>query len=149
MYNNMNAYYVDPRTYGMGPLGNVIGMGSSLASQLGHGNIAQMLGQANGMMGSISKLFPNGFGSSPFSNGFGGGQFGAQNYGGGQPYYGGSGFPFNMGQFPGMSSSYDPAGFGQLYPGYQNAGFGNMFQSLFGHGGMGTGFGGGMPGGFY
>ena len=50
-YPTINGYDYDLRTYGIGNLGPLLGMGSSLANMMGHGNISKMLTQTNGLIG--------------------------------------------------------------------------------------------------
>jgi hypothetical protein len=148
-----HGYGYDARTYGVGNLSPLLGMGSQIAGFMGHSNLAKMLGQANGLMGNVSKYFPNGLGalqSGGFGGGFPGGFGGSLNpgqqmgFGGqglpfGRPPFSGFGMPFGM---PGTGSGL--GGFSQPYPGFQGGGFGHLLPSMFGS----PGYGGSMPGYF-
>lgn len=152
-YTTNNDYDYDLRTYGIGNLSPLLGMGSTLANMMGHGNISKMLTQANGLMGQFNSIFPKNIGTQTGFPGLGGGGlFGVPNFNGQQPGFGGSGFPFMPPQSTGFGSGapFYPQGYGyQPSLGTQGGGFGHFMSSFLGFPGMAPGFGGGMPGYFY
>lgn len=128
LYNQPHLIHNDwSRTYGLngGGFGNLLGMGSSIASTLGHKELGGMLGMANSFVGKYGKHF-TGLGNGLSTGGFGG-----------LSGYPGAGLPTSAGGFgsgfPAASSA----------PGFMGGGFPS---TMAGPGLMGSGYPGAMGG---